>query len=179
MESNLQQTLAGRCFDGGSYLPLSSGVEKAAAARRPGGGTGRGAGGTVLAPAGPDPPGAADYLRAHPEAVCITTGGQGRDEPRAEGDAAKQALEAFGIAPERITAETVVTYGLSPRDSLTLSSLAEPVLCVQRQLPRPDGTVIEPQEFPLPALPGPAAELLPLLGARLLRLPQTADPFLW
>ena len=49
---------------------------------------------------------AADYLRAHPEAVCITTGGQGRDEPRAEGDAAKQALEAFGIAPERITAET-------------------------------------------------------------------------
>ena len=24
---------------------------------------------------------AADYLRAHPEAVCITTGGQGRDEP--------------------------------------------------------------------------------------------------
>ena len=61
----------------------------------------------------------------------------------------------------------------------TLSSLTEPVLCVQRQLPRPDGTVIEPQEFPLPALPGPAAELLPLLGARLLRLPQTADPFLW
>ena len=49
---------------------------------------------------------AADYLRTHPEAVCITTGGQGRDEPRAEGDAAKQALEAFGIAPERITAET-------------------------------------------------------------------------
>ena len=28
---------------------------------------------------------------------------------------------------ERITAETVVTYGLSSRDSLTLSSLAEPV----------------------------------------------------
>ena len=43
---------------------------------------------------------AADYLRAHPEAVCITTGGQGRDEPRAEGDAAKQALEALGrLAP--------------------------------------------------------------------------------
>ncbi|MFR6095932.1 MAG: hypothetical protein ACLUIW_11775 [Dysosmobacter welbionis] len=42
---------------------------------------------------------------------------------------------------ERITAETVVTYGLSSRDSLTLSSLAEPVLCVQRQLPRPGGGV--------------------------------------
>ena len=51
---------------------------------------------------------------------------------------------------ERITAETVVTYGLSSRDSLTLSSLAEPVLCVQRQLPRPGGGVLEPQEFPLP-----------------------------
>ena len=53
---------------------------------------------------------AADYLRAHPEAVCITTGGQGRDEPRAEGDAAKQALEAFGIAPERITAEDALAH---------------------------------------------------------------------
>lgn len=71
-----------------------------------------------------------------------------------------------GIRPER-----VVTYGLSPRDSLTMSSLAEPVLCVQRALPRPDGLVIEPQEFPLPALPGPAEELLPLLGLRLLQMP--------
>ena len=78
---------------------------------------------------------------------------------------------------ERITAETVVTYGLSSRDSLTLSSLAEPVLCVQRQLPRPGGGVVEPQEFPLPELPAPAAELLPLLGLRLLQLPQTSAPF--
>lgn len=71
-----------------------------------------------------------------------------------------------GIRPER-----VVTYGLSPRDSLTLSSLTEPVLCVQRALPRPDGLVIEPQEFPLPGLPAPAEELLPLLGLRLLQMP--------
>ena len=80
---------------------------------------------------------------------------------------------------DRITAETVVTYGLSHRDSLTLSSLAEPVLCVQRRLPRPDGCAVEPQEFPLPDLPGPAAELLPLLGTRLLQLPQTKGAFLW
>ena len=80
---------------------------------------------------------------------------------------------------DRITAETVVTYGLSHRDSLTLSSLAELVLCVQRRLPRPDGCVVEPREFPLPDLPGPAAELLPLLGTRLLQLPQTSAPFLW
>ena len=80
---------------------------------------------------------------------------------------------------ERITAETVVTYGLSSRDSLTLSSLAEPVLCVQRQLPRPGGGVVEPQEFPLPSLPFPAEALLPLLGLRLLQMPQTKNPFSW
>lgn len=68
-------------------------------------------------------------------------------------------------------AETVVSYGLSPRDTLTLSSLTEPVLCVQRTLNRPDGTALEPQEFPLPELPGSAVELLPLLGLRLLWMP--------
>lgn len=81
--------------------------------------------------------------------------------------------------PARLGAETVVTYGLSHRDSLTLSSLREPVLCVQRTLPRPDGGVVEPQEFPLPRLPGPAELLLPLLGLRLLQIPQTQPPFSW
>lgn len=80
----------------------------------------------------------------------------------------------------RVRAETVVTYGLSHRDSLTLSSLSEPVVCVQRVLPRPDGGTVEPQEFPLPAgLPAPAAELLPLLGLRLLQMPLTGNPFSW
>lgn len=83
-------------------------------------------------------------------------------------------LELGGVQAER-----VVTYGLSPRDSLTLSSLAEPVICVQRALPRPDGLVIEPQEFPLPALPAPAAELLPLLGLRLLQMPLEKALCLW
>lgn len=82
-------------------------------------------------------------------------------------------------ALDRIRAERVVTYGLSHRDSLTLSSLAEPVLCVQRTLPRPDGGTVEPQEFPLPPLPVPAAELLPLLGLRLLQMPLTGNPFSW
>ena len=85
----------------------------------------------------------------------------------------------FAASLEHIQAETVVTYGLSHRDSLTLSSLTEPVLCVQRRLPRPDGGFIEPQEFPLPDLPAAAEELLPLLGLRLLQLPQTKGPFLW
>lgn len=77
-----------------------------------------------------------------------------------------------------LAAETVITCGLSPRDSLTLSSLTEPVLCVQRSLPRPDGTVVEPQEFPLPNLPGPPEELLPLLGLRLLLMPLAEFPLL-
>ena len=75
-------------------------------------------------------------------------------------------------------AETVVTYGLSHRDSLTLSSLTEPVLCIQRRLRRPDGSVIEPQELPLPPLPEPADRLLPLLGAWLLQMPLTGTSLL-
>lgn len=78
--------------------------------------------------------------------------------------------------PERVagvSAAQVVTCGLSHRDTLTLSSLAEPVLCVQRALTRPGGGIIEPQEFPLPGLPLPAAEILPLLGLRLLHMPLT------
>lgn len=81
--------------------------------------------------------------------------------------------------PAQVRAETVVTYGLSPRDSLTLSSLTEPVLCVQRALPRLDGTAVDAQEFPLPPLPGPPEALLPLLGLRLLQMPLSEPPFLW
>lgn len=77
------------------------------------------------------------------------------------------------VVASQLGAEKVITYGMSARDSLTLSSLTEPVLCVQRVLPRPDGTWIEPQEFPLPELPGRADRLLPLLGARLLQMPLT------
>lgn len=80
----------------------------------------------------------------------------------------------------RVRAETVVTCGLSQRDSLTLSSLSEPVVCLQRALLRPDGSTVEPQEFPLPpGLPAPAEALLPLLGLRLLQMPLTEPPFSW
>ena len=79
----------------------------------------------------------------------------------------------------QVRAEWVITYGLSSRDSLTLSSLEDQVLCVQRTLPRPDGGVVEPQEFPLSDLPAPAEELLPLLGMRVLRMQLTVDAALW
>lgn len=63
-------------------------------------------------------------------------------------------------------AEKVITYGLSPRDSLTFSSLQEPVLCVQRRLPLRSGENLEPQEFPMSEIYG-KEELLPYLGARI------------
>lgn len=66
-----------------------------------------------------------------------------------------------------LRAETVVTYGLSPRDSVTFSGLTEPVLCVQRALPLVGGGVLEPQEFPLPNVTE-AQTLLPCAAARLL-----------
>lgn len=46
------------------------------------------------------------YLAAHPEAVCVTTGGLDRtDEPYTEGGCARRDLIQMGIAPERIYAE--------------------------------------------------------------------------
>ena len=79
-----------------------------------------------------------------------------------------ELLLAPGDCPRSdLWAGTVVTYGLSPRDSITLSSLREPVLCVQRTLPLLCGGVLEPQEFPLPGVEG-AERLLPGVGTRLL-----------
>ena len=49
---------------------------------------------------------AADYLRRYPRAKCITTGGQGANEPRTEGDAAKEVLVQMGIDADRVFAET-------------------------------------------------------------------------
>ena len=86
-----------------------------------------------------------------------------------------------GSPPEFVSlaeAECLVTYGLSTRDSLTLSSLEARVLCVQRTLPRPDGSIVEPQELPLGSLPVPAEELLPFMGLWLLQMPLTERPFL-
>ena len=73
------------------------------------------------------------------------------------------------LAMSRVETRRVISYGLSSRDSLTLSSL-EPgaVLCVQRALLRPDGSRIEPQEIPLPPLSLPPEAQLLAFGIRLL-----------
>ena len=86
--------------------------------------------------------------------------------------------DCCGALLARLRADTVISYGLSPRDSLTLSSLTEPMLCVQRELPRPDGDIVEPQDLPLHDLPDRAEELLALLGVRLLQMPLTDPPTL-
>lgn len=69
----------------------------------------------------------------------------------------------------RLRTGRAASYGLSPRDTLTFSSLQEPVLCVQRALSAPDGVLVEPQEIPLPGLPPPVERFLPLLGLWILR----------
>ncbi len=75
---------------------------------------------------------AADYLHMHPNAKCITTGGQGWNEPCAEGDAAKDALIQMGIAEERIFAEvrSATTWEnlLNARDILRSEALGSSVL---------------------------------------------------
>lgn len=83
-----------------------------------------------------------------------------------------------GDCPVRTTAPAVISYGLSARDSLTLSGVRQPVLCIQRTLPGPDGALLEPQEIPLGELPGPPETLLGLLGLRLLLMPLTKALFL-
>ncbi len=49
--------------------------------------------------------GAAAYAKEHPDAVIVTTGGKGADEPVSEGAAARQRLIAAGISEERILTE--------------------------------------------------------------------------
>lgn len=46
-----------------------------------------------------------DYLIAHPNTVCIASGGQGADEPMSEAQCIFDELTAKGIAPERILLE--------------------------------------------------------------------------
>lgn len=76
-------------------------------------------------------------------------------------------------------ARQVVSYGFSPRDTLTLSSLAgtERLLCLQRSVVTVDGALLEPQELPLPAalcrFSGEAALLA--AGLRLLCARQAPD----
>lgn len=50
-----------------------------------------------------------EYLTAHPDAVCIATGGQGHNEPMTEAQAIFDILTAKGIEPHRIYLEDTST----------------------------------------------------------------------
>ena len=52
---------------------------------------------------------ALDFLNAHPEAICVVSGGQGPGESVTEGSAMKKYLLSQGLAPERIFAEERAT----------------------------------------------------------------------
>ena len=53
--------------------------------------------------------GAADYLQAHPEVICIVSGGRGQDEPMTEAQAMFDELVKLGIDPSRIWLEDKAT----------------------------------------------------------------------
>lgn len=74
-----------------------------------------------------------------------------------------------------VQARWAVTYGLSPRDTLTLSSLARRGACLtlQREIVTLSGRCLDPQDLPLPSTCLPPLSLLAWAGVHLL----TDTPF--
>ncbi|SMC76748.1 hypothetical protein [Papillibacter cinnamivorans] len=71
----------------------------------------------------------------------------------------------------RIRTKSAVSYGMSPRDTITLSSIndTQTVVALQRELVTLDGAVLERQELPLKRpLPGSADDLMAAVGGLLL-----------
>ena len=68
----------------------------------------------------------------------------------------------LGPLTEALEAGWVVSYGLTPRDSLTLSSLGQDGLCLalQREVVTLAGRSLEPQETPLRGFAGAEPELV-------------------
>ena len=86
--------------------------------------------------------------------LLALTRGAAADAPSGGALAARILLlpgdSAPSLAADALALQTV-GYGLSPRDTLTLSSLAAPerLLCLQRSVLTVDGALLEPQELPL------------------------------
>lgn len=98
-----------------------------------------------------------DAAAGRPWALLALTWDASRAELR-QRLAARTLLLAGDASPALASAalaRQVVCYGFSPKDTLTLSSLApgERMLCLQRSVRTLDGRIVEPQELPLsPAL---------------------------
>ena len=77
---------------------------------------------------------------------------------------------AAGPLVRSLRAQRAVSYGLNPRDTLTVSSLNGDRICValQRGLIRLDGEVVEDQELVLPYAGEPPELVLARVGIKLL-----------
>ena len=105
------------------------------------------------------------------ELLVLDSGGAARLAALGRAPLCRTVLMPQEAAGAWLRARQVVSCGPSPQSSLTLSSLAQRcVLCVQRQLTALDGTVIEPQDIPLPTAWGcwETDPLLLLAGTHLL-----------
>ncbi|MDR3209363.1 MAG: hypothetical protein LBT36_01885 [Oscillospiraceae bacterium] len=128
--------------------------------------------------------GVADALRAalslagrdtrvvtRPESVCplMVVAPEYEFRPRARYGVCGILLLPDGTACPGIAAREVVTYGMSPRASLTLSAIGETtcVLALQRELVTLGGLVLEQEELEIPADASPERALC-LAGAALL-----------
>ncbi len=78
------------------------------------------------------------YLQAHPQAVCIVTGGQGSDEPCTEASVMARYLQQNGIDPARIRLEERAT---STHENMEYS------LQMIREEGLPTDVIIATQEF--------------------------------
>ena len=70
-----------------------------------------------------------EYAQAHPDAIVITTGGQGRDEWVPEGQAMREYLIAKGLAPDHVLAETRST-STEERITATLKFRLKRMMCL-------------------------------------------------
>lgn len=70
-----------------------------------------------------------DYLTAHPETLCIASGGQNGSEPISEAQCIRDTLVSMGIAPERILLED---QSASTEENLAFSARC----CGRRACPR-------------------------------------------
>ena len=117
-------------------------------------------------------PGAGERGEGRPALVVVSPKAAGRGELSLPGLCRAVLLpgDAAALLSGR-KAVSAVSYGASPRDTLTISSREGDLLwaALQRELVALDGRVVERQEFPLPLFPGMGEEgALAAAGALLL-----------
>ena len=99
----------------------------------------------------------------HPALLVVSPRAAERGLPLPE--RCRTVLLPGGLGGTPLRAASAVSYGVSPRDSLTISSREDGALWValQRELVTVDGRIVERQEFPLALEPGERE--LPALAA--------------